>query len=234
MTIYLTELSATDHLFPSPYQALDEPNGLLAFGGDLSPMRLLAAYRRGIFPWYNTNDPILWWSPTPRAVFNPATFTATKSLKKYQRKVAYRVSINQATPEVIHFCAAVREGNTWINKDMQKAYTQLADMGYCHSVEVWDNTTLVGGLYGLQIGQLFCGESMFSIKTNASKVALWFFCHHFSQHGGQLIDCQVMNDHLTSLGAQSLTRNEFLASLEHLQTQSLASDCFKKQWLPQP
>lgn len=232
MTIYLTELDTTSIEFPSPFDALDEPNGLLAFGGDLSPMRILNAYSHGIFPWYGPGEPILWWSPAPRAVFNPKTFKPSKSLKKFQRKHNYRISINQATDRVIGYCSSLRpEEETWLNSDMQAAYRELASLGFCHSVEVWQGYELVGGLYGLQRGQVFCGESMFSLKTNASKIALWYFCHHFAQSGGKLIDCQVMNPHLESLGALEVEREEFLSSLQLLKDKSVDDVCFENQWL---
>ena len=232
MTIYLTELDTTSIEFPSPFDALDEPNGLLAFGGDLSPMRILNAYSHGIFPWYGPGEPILWWSPAPRAVFNPKTFKPSKSLKKFQRKHNYRVSINQATDRVIGYCSSLRpEEETWLNSDMQAAYRELASLGFCHSVEVWQGDELVGGLYGLQRGQVFCGESMFSLKTNASKIALWYFCHHFAQSGGKLIDCQVMNPHLESLGALEVKREEFLSSLQLLKDKPVNDACFENQWL---
>ncbi|KZX64812.1 leucyl/phenylalanyl-tRNA--protein transferase [Vibrio sp. HI00D65] len=232
MTIYLTELDTTSIEFPSPFDALDEPNGLLAFGGDLSPMRILNAYSHGIFPWYGPGEPILWWSPAPRAIFNPKTFKPSKSLKKFQRKHNYRVSINQATDRVIGYCSSLRqEEETWLNSDMQAAYRELASLGFCHSVEVWQGHELVGGLYGLQRGQVFCGESMFSLKTNASKIALWYFCHHFAHSGGKLIDCQVMNPHLKSLGALEVEREEFLSSLQLLKDKPVNDVCFENQWL---
>lgn len=182
MAIYLTELNCDELWFPSPLEALADPNGLLAFGGDLQPDRLLLAYQNGIFPWYGPGEPILWWSPSPRAVFNPKTFEPAKSLKKFQRKHQYKVSINQATERVIDLCASTRhEDETWLNEDMRDAYKQLAKSGHCHSVEVWHQEELIGGLYGLSIGKLFCGESMFSLKTNASKIALWYLCNHFQK-----------------------------------------------------
>ncbi len=232
MTIYLTELDTTSIEFPSPFEALDDPNGLLAFGGDLSPARILNAYSHGIFPWYGPGEPILWWSPAPRAVFNPKTFQPAKSLKKFQRKHNYRVSINQETGRVIGLCSSLRPAEeTWLNQDMQRSYIELAKMGHCHSVEVWNEDELVGGLYGILRGELFCGESMFSTQTNASKIALWYFCRHFSQYGGQLIDCQVMNPHLESLGAMEIERETFLESLSLLKERSIAAECFQPQWL---
>ncbi|MGC9494548.1 leucyl/phenylalanyl-tRNA--protein transferase [Vibrio genomosp. F10] len=235
MAIYLPELPLTQLVFPSPYEALTEPNGLLAFGGDLSADRIYAAYQQGIFPWYGPGEPILWWSPAPRAVFYPVSYTPSKSVKKFQRKHQYRVSLNQATDQVIQLCGNLRpEEETWLNPDMQSAYTELAERGLCHSVEVWSDSELIGGLYGISVGALFCGESMFNLKSNASKIALWYFCHHFQKHGGTLIDCQVMNPHLTSLGATEIPRDEFLNSLLQLKQQVVTNDCFSTQWLASP
>jgi leucyl/phenylalanyl-tRNA--protein transferase len=232
MALYLTEINSDELWFPSPFEALADPNGLLAFGGDLHPDRLLLAYQNGIFPWYGPGEPILWWSPSPRAVFTPKTFQPAKSLKKFQRKQQYRVSIDHATERVIDFCASTRhEDETWLNEDMRAAYKQLAQAGHCHSVEVWHDDELVGGLYGLSIGKLFCGESMFSLKTNASKIALWYFCEHFQRHGGELIDCQVMNPHLASLGAVELHREDFMQRLLSFKSQQVVEGCFDKQWL---
>lgn len=235
MTIYLTELTPDDFTFPSPSSALDDPDGLLAFGGDLRPERIWAAYQHGIFPWYGPEDPILWWSPSPRAVFYPAQFQPAKSVKKFQRKHQYRVSLNHATQEVIEHCALTRPAEQrWLNTSMRHAYIQLAHQGRCHSVEVWQHDVLVGGFYGIAVGQLFCGESMFSLATNASKIALWYFCEHFSRHQGQLLDCQVMNPHLQSLGASTLSREQFLHSLLSFKEQPVDVNCFKAQWLCTP
>lgn len=235
MTIYLTELARDDYSFPSPYLALQEPNGLLAFGGDLHPDRILTGYQHGIFPWYGPGEPILWWSPSPRAVFNPKTFKPAKSVKKFQRKHDYKVSINQDTAHVIDMCAAMRSPEeTWLNEEMRRAYKRLAQSGHCHSVEVWQDGQIIGGLYGIRVGQLFCGESMFSRKTNASKIALWYFCHHFAANQGELIDCQVMNPHLKSLGAKELSRDNFIDLLLSLKEQDVTESCFQPQWLPNP
>lgn len=235
MAIYLTELAADSFDFPSPYAALEHPNGLLAYGGDLQPKRVLSAYHHGIFPWYGPGEPLLWWSPSPRAVFDPKTFTPAKSVKKFQRKHAYQISLNYATSRVIDLCAAVRPAEqTWLNKEMRATYKVLAEQGHAHSVEVWQNHQLIGGLYGIQVGQLFCGESMFSLSNNASKIALWAFCQHFTQHQGQLIDCQVMNPHLQSLGAIELSRDHFIDSLLTLQKVPVSESCFQSQWLPCP
>lgn len=232
MTLYLTELDSNEIWFPPNSEALSEPNGLIAYGGDLSTERLLFAYQNGIFPWYGPGEPILWWTPTPRAVFDPKTFKPSKSLRKFQKKTQYRVSINLSTDEVIDYCASTRcDEETWLNEDMRSAYKSLAKKGLCHSVEVWDNNALIGGLYGISVGRIFCGESMFSLKTNASKIALWYFCKHFSTHMGQVIDCQVMNDHLLSLGAIELEREIFMQKLLLFKEKNLPESCFEQQWL---
>lgn len=232
MTIYLPELSPYNLNFPQPCEALDDPDGLLAMGGDLRPERLLKAYNSGIFPWFSLEDPILWWSPALRAIFIPETFRPAKSLKKFFRKSGYRVSVNLATADVIRLCGELRpEEETWLDESMQSAYTQLAALGFCHSVEVWENNELVGGLYGVQVGQLFCGESMFSRKTNASKIALWKFCEHFHQQGGKLIDCQILNPHTESLGAIEIPRREYLEQLATLKMEEVSENCYQPQWL---
>ncbi|MCG9583056.1 leucyl/phenylalanyl-tRNA--protein transferase [Vibrio tubiashii] len=232
MAIYLTELDPDKLWFPSTFDALSDPNGLLAFGGDLSAERLILAYQNGIFPWYGPGEPILWWSPSPRAVFDPKTFQPAKSLKKFQRKLAYRVTINHATEQVIDYCASTRsKEETWLNEEMRSAYKTLAQQRHCHSVEVWHADKLIGGLYGISIGQVFCGESMFSLETNASKIALWYFCRHFEQHGGKLIDCQVLNPHLASLGAIELNREDFIQTLLSYNNEPLLENCFLKQQL---
>ncbi len=235
MTYYLPELDPYSFEFPSPSQAMSEPNGLLAHGGDLQPKRLLNAYQHGIFPWYSDNDPIMWWSPTPRAIINPKTFKPAKSLIKFQKKSRYTVTINHTPNTIIELCASSRGSEeTWITSEMISAYQALANQQVCHSVEVWDNQQLIGGLYGIQIGTLFCGESMFSLKSNASKIALWYFCHHFAKQGGELIDCQMMNPHLLTLGAIEQTRDEFMLTLHTLKTKSVNAKCYTKQLLTDP
>lgn len=231
MTIYLTELDDS-HSFPSPYEALSDPNGLLAFGGDLNPERILNGYHQGIFPWYGPGEPILWWSPSPRAVFDPLSFKPSKSLKKFQRKQQYKVTLNNATERVIQLCCSTRPAEeTWLNEDMQTSYIELAKHGHCHSVEVWHEDQLVGGLYGISVGQLFCGESMFSLKDNASKIALWYLCDHLASNHGQLIDCQVMNPHLASLGAFELERDDFVQKLLSLRGKNTDLGTFEPQIL---
>jgi leucyl/phenylalanyl-tRNA--protein transferase len=235
MTIYLPELDSYSLAFPSPIEALKDPNGLLALGGDLREERLILAYRQGIFPWYSPEDPILWWSPSPRAVFIPSEFRPSKSLRKFYRKSRYKISINHCTSRVINLCGSLRDSDEmWLNSEMRHAYSKLAEMGRCHSVEVWEDNDLIGGLYGVNIGKVFCGESMFSIKSNASKIALWAFCEHFYRSGGQLIDCQVLNPHTESLGAHELTRACFLQKLHALRDEELDCQCFQPQWLTIP
>lgn len=232
MTIYLPELDDYSLSFPSPFEALKDPNGLLAMGGDLKPERLIKAYRNGIFPWYSIGEPILWWSPSARAVFVPNEFKPAKSLMKFWRKSNYQVSINLATPEVIKQCGNVRGiEETWLDEKMQEAYTQLASLGQCHSVEVWNKDKLVGGLYGVEVGSIFCGESMFSLETNASKIALWAFCKHFVAHNGTLIDCQVLNPHTESLGAKEITRADYLSKLSYCKEDKIAEHCFSANWI---
>ncbi|OBT13922.1 leucyl/phenylalanyl-tRNA--protein transferase [Vibrio sp. UCD-FRSSP16_10] len=232
MTLYLSELTADNSEFPDPSLALTKPNGLLAFGGDLSTERLHNAYRQGIFPWYSYGEPILWWSPSPRAVFIPETFTPSKSLVKFQKKQNYKVTINHATDQLIDLCASTRpDEETWITDEMLHAYQMLAKAGHCHSVEVWQDEQLIGGLYGVSVGSVFCGESMVSIKTNASKIALWYFTQHFVKQGGKLIDCQIMNPHLASLGAIEIPRSEFQGYLLSHRDRPMVSHCFFPQTL---
>lgn len=190
-------------------------DGLLAVGGDISPERILYAYQQGIFPWYSEEIP-LWWSPNPRFVLFPAQLYISKSMRTLLKRNAFKVTTNQAFTQVINACGTVErpgQDDTWLNADMQQAYTQLHQMGYAHSVEAWYNNTLVGGLYGLRIGQVFFGESMFSTMSNASKYAFISFVQQLQKEGVQLIDCQVYTDHLASLGAMMIPRNEFLAYL---------------------
>ncbi|RUO25882.1 leucyl/phenylalanyl-tRNA--protein transferase [Aliidiomarina minuta] len=211
----LAQLSSHQHLFPDPRTALPEPNGLLAVGGDLSPQRLLKAYHQGIFPWFSPEDPILWWSPDPRGVIMPHQLHVSRSLRKFLRRCNYQCSINKAFPEVIQACADQRaelEG-TWITGEMEHAYTQLHEMGHAHSIEVWQGDRLIGGLYGVLVGQTFCGESMFHRADNASKIALLALREHLLAGGLRLIDCQLPSLHLNSLGAIEMPRERFLHTL---------------------
>lgn len=213
----------TDELiFPAPETALAEPpgpNGLLAAGGDLSPARLLAAYSKGIYPWFADGDPILWWSPNPRMVLFPAELKISRSFSKTLRNADYRVRLDTAFEAVIAACAGTpRDGQpgTWITHEMQAAYTELHRLGYAHSVETWMDDQLVGGLYGMALGSAFYGESMFSHQRDASKIALAHLCAHLRQRGFGIIDCQMKTDHLTSLGARLIPRYDFVSALAGL------------------
>lgn len=201
--------------FPDASLAEAEPNGLLAVGGDLSPQRLLNAYGRGIFPWYSAGQPILWWSPTPRMVLYPAEFHHSRSLRRSLRQRGYEVSVDQAFEHVIRGCAAPRDGTpgTWLVDEMIDAYVALHAARVAHSIEVWLGHELVGGLYGIALGQMFFGESMFSRRTDASKVAMAWLAELATEHPFQLIDCQVYNDHLASLGARTISRELFRRTL---------------------
>jgi leucyl/phenylalanyl-tRNA--protein transferase len=197
--------------FPPATSALDDPNGLLAAGGDLSPARLLAAYRQGIFPWYDQGQPILWWSPSPRTVIYPEQLHISRSLRKILRRGGYRVTLDTAFTQVVTECAAPRNnaGGTWINPAMSRAYVRLHELGHAHSVEVWRDRQLVGGLYGIALGRVFFGESMFSRADNASKVGFAHLARQLHQWQFPLIDCQVANEHLFSLGAVEIPREDF-------------------------
>ena len=204
--------------FPDPQRALREPDGLLAVGGDLAPARLLAAYRRGIFPWYESGQPILWWSPDPRAILVPDELRISTSLRKTLRIHGLGVTLDSAFAAVVRGCAAprARQRGTWLTQEMQAAYGRLHDMGYAHSIEVWDGDTLAGGLYGVALGRVFFGESMFSRVRDASKIALVRLASEARVRGIELIDCQVHSQHLASLGSRSMSRQEFLRLLERL------------------
>jgi leucyl/phenylalanyl-tRNA--protein transferase len=203
------------HVFPPHHTARGD--GLLAVGGDLSPARLLAAYRHGTFPWYGVDDPILWWSPDPRLILEPAGLKITRSLRALIRRGRYAVTFDTAFGRVIHACATTPRGDelgTWIQPEVARAYNALHGMGYAHSVEAWDAGELVGGLYGVALGRCFFGESMFSRKSDASKVALAALVDLLRDRDFTLIDCQVTTAHLQSLGAREIPRAEFLRRLE--------------------
>lgn len=195
--------------FPPVETALDDPNGLLAAGGDLSPERLLSAYRQGIFPWYSEGQPILWWSPDPRAILFPERLRISRSLRKVLRKSPYSVTLDQDFPSVIQGCREAPRSQgpgTWITTEMLQAYRQLHDQGYAHSIECWQDGRLVGGLYGVAVGRVFFGESMFSLAPDASKIA---FVHLARSGQYRLIDCQQPSEHLSRLGAECIPRREF-------------------------
>ena len=199
-------------VFPPSSQALDHPNGLLAYGGELSIERLLAAYRRGIFPWYEDQQPVLWWTPDPRFVLFPEELHISRSLRRTLRKNRFDLRVDEAFSAVMQACAAPRKGSTgtWIDRDMVMAYTQLNQEGIAHSVEVTNpEGKLVGGLYGVSLGRVFFGESMFSVETDASKVALVALVDIMRRGDFHMIDCQLENPHLISLGARGIDRLDF-------------------------
>jgi len=226
------------HVFPSIEFALDEPNGLLAFGGDLSAQRLILAYKSGIFPWYSEQEPILWWSPQPRAIIDARQFRANKSLRKSIRKYGYYAKMNSAFEQVIKHCADVPRvkpeydplndnTSTWISADMIDAYVNLHHLGYAHSIEVYDkHDCLVGGLYGVVVSGIFCGESMIHLQNDASKVAFLALSRHLVKHGLWVIDCQLVNPHLENLGCYGIDRQAFSRILsEH----AMGVDCWQAQ-----
>jgi len=204
--------------FPSLEFALKEPNGLLAAGADLSPERLIQAYRHGIFPWFNEGDPILWWSPDPRMVMFPGELKLSRSLRKTLKKHHYEIRVDTAFREVMQGCAEPRQGHhgTWISPRMIAAYTRLHELGIAHSVETWVEGKLAGGLYGMAIGSMFYGESMFSRVTDASKIAFAHLARQLDRWGFGMIDCQMNTPHLASLGAREISRREFIDLLTRL------------------
>ena len=209
--IWLTD-DTPPHAFPDVEFALTQPNGLLALGGDLSPSRLLCAYRRGIFPWFSQGQPILWWCPDPRAVLFPADIHIGRSLRKRLRRDDFVITRDQAFGDVVRACAEPRrwQNDTWITEEMVGAYCRLHQTGHAHSLECWREGELVGGLYGIALGRVFFGESMFSAVSDASKVALV----HLSRLGFTLIDCQLPNPHLSRLGATEIPRRQFVRLLD--------------------
>jgi leucyl/phenylalanyl-tRNA--protein transferase len=202
--------------FPDVSEALDDPAGLLAGGGDLSPERLIEAYRRGIFPWFSSGQPVLWWSPDPREVLFPHEIHVSRSLQRQMRRTPFRITENMAFPRVVSACAEPRDaiGGTWITPEMQSAYCELHRLGVAHSIEIWSGDALVGGLYGVRTGAVFCGESMFSRASNASKAALAWLAGVAPDRGIGLIDCQMPSAHLRSLGSRPLPRAQFLEWLQ--------------------
>jgi len=208
-----------DAPFPPLELALTEPNGLLCAGGDLTPTRIIDAYRQGIFPWFSVGEPILWWSPDPRMVLFPAEFRISRSLRRSLRLGSYEVRLDSAFPEVIRACADTpRPGQpgTWITRDMQHAYRQLFELGIAHSVEIRIGQRLVGGLYGLAIGRMFYGESMFSRVSDGSKIAVAHLARFLEEQGFGMIDCQMNTPHLASLGAREIPRGDFVPRLREL------------------
>jgi leucyl/phenylalanyl-tRNA--protein transferase len=201
--------------FPDVSHALTEPNGLLAIGGSLAPGCLLSAYRRGIFPWYEQGQPILWWSPDPRTVLFPNRLHVSRSLRKTLRKEIFTVTFDHAFEEVMRACAATRRRiGTWITEEMIEAYVTLHAMGYAHSAETWYRGRLVGGLYGVALGRVFFGESMFHRETDASKVAFVVLVRHLEAWRFKVIDCQMKTSHLLSLGAEEISRAQFVELID--------------------
>ncbi len=219
----LSLLDSSHPIFPKPEAALEDPDGLLAIGGNLSQHTLLDAYHQGIFPWYESGQPILWWSPDPRAVIFPDQIRISRSLKKTLRVKPWEIRINTMFKEVVEHCAAPRRDQigdnlgTWITQEMKMAYLALHHSGYAHSLEVWLDGKLVGGLYGVLVGGIFCGESMFSLERDASKIALVqlaLLIKNSVEDG--FIDCQIANNHLLSMGAVTIPRKEFITQLRSL------------------
>ncbi|NNM82310.1 MAG: leucyl/phenylalanyl-tRNA--protein transferase [Burkholderiales bacterium] len=204
--------------FPPVSKALSYPDGLLAAGGDLSPQRLLSAYRMGIFPWFNAGDPILWWSPDPRLVLFPEDLKISRSLRKTLKKREFEIRVDTSFRKVMQACAAPRKdaAGTWISEKMIEAYSILHEMGHAHSIESWRDGELAGGLYGIALGSVFFGESMFSRQSDASKVAFVHLVLQLRRWGFRMIDCQVRTDHLVSLGATEIPRSQFSALLDKL------------------
>ncbi|WP_165235044.1 leucyl/phenylalanyl-tRNA--protein transferase [Aquisphaera insulae] len=204
-----------DPIFPPP--AMADPEGILAVGGDLSPGRLIAAYRAGIFPWYEAGGPILWWSPDPRAVLYLDELNVSRRLARTIRSGRFETRLDTAFPQVIRACAEVSrpgEDGTWITPEMQRAYIRLHELGHAHSMEAWRDGELAGGIYGVRVGRCFCGESMFHRRTDASKVALVALVARLRAEGVTLLDCQVTSEHMLSLGAREIPRRRFLEELE--------------------
>lgn len=201
--------------FPPVRLAMRDPNGLLAIGGDLSQVRLLHAYSQGIFPWFNPDEPILWWSPDPRAVLIPDQMRVSRSLRRAIQRADYAITMDHAFIDVLDACSTMRARSqgTWLGNDMKRAYFDLHLHGYGHSVEVWRQGQLVGGLYGVALGRVFYGESMFSRATDASKMALYWLCQQLREWKFEMVDCQISSPHLLSLGAQELSREHFLQLL---------------------
>ncbi len=227
---------ARDSDFPPVERALAEPDGLLAAGGDLSPERLLAAYRRGIFPWFSDGEPILWWSPAQRTVFDTAAMHVPRRLARWLRGCDWTIRSDTAFGDVMRACAAPRakQHGTWITTEMLDAYERLHALGHAHSVEAWADDRLVGGIYGVAVGRMFYGESMFSAETNGSKVALLGLARALHGWGFPLLDAQVASDHLFTLGAFELPRADFCSRVAELAAADVAASAWTDRTLPQP
>ena len=218
--------------FPPVTEALQQPDGLLAMGGNLDIETLVNAYQSGIFPWYNEGEPLLWWSPDPRMVVRPDNIHISSSMKRLLKKHTYTVTFDTSFRAVIDACSEPREGQngTWITEEMKQAYCRLHSAGYAHSIEVWDHEQLIGGLYGVAIGKVFFGESMFSRASNSSKLAMIYLCGELDLRGFKLIDCQVPSKHLESLGATLITRNIFIKQLNDYCRYPISDANWKLTW----
>ncbi|SFM51817.1 leucyl/phenylalanyl-tRNA--protein transferase [Marinobacter zhejiangensis] len=224
-------LDADQLWFPPVEQALTDPDGLLALGGDLSPKRLALAYRSGIFPWYSDDQPILWWSPDPRCVLFPDEVHISRSLRRTLNQAYFRITADQAFDDVIRICGESRKEGTWITQEMKEAYLDLHQLGIAHSIEAWNQRgQLVGGMYGIAIGCCFFGESMFSLETNASKVLMVHLARQLKAWGYEVLDCQVESPHLLSMGARSIPRSEFLSILRACIDRTPAQKSWNFQW----
>lgn len=215
-SLYWIDTDDDETPFPPVDLALPEPDGLLAFGGNLSSKRLLNGYRHGIFPWYSQGQPIMWWSPDPRSIILPAEVKISRSLRKTLKKKTFTITFDKAFNDVIEACSQPRkeDGSTWITAAMKAAYCRLHTEGHAHSVEAWNGDELVGGLYGIDMGRIFFGESMFSLRSDASKYAFVTLLRHLGKWGYKLLDCQVQSDHLDSLGAKNIARKDFIHLLD--------------------
>ncbi|WP_286235567.1 leucyl/phenylalanyl-tRNA--protein transferase [Thalassotalea sediminis] len=220
--------------FPPPDKALQDPNGLLAIGGDLTPERIKSAYQAGIFPWFSEQDPILWWSPDPRAIIFLEQLKINRTLRKFIKKCPYTVSLNHAFEEVIDYCADApfRNEETWIVDDMKQGYIELHKQGYAHSIEVWYEDELVGGLYGVAIGGFFSGESMFYTKSNASKIALVSLAQLLQTQQIPFIDCQLLNPFLADMGCIEIPRVAFLKQQRIETNRQLPNSFWQPRTLP--
>ena len=240
--ITLPELAHYSTDFPEPLQALVEPNGLLAFGGDLSVKRLISAYAKGIFPWFSTDEPILWWSPDPRGVLPLDELYISKTTKKWLKQSTHTITINHAFVDVIQACAtiprgpiitedgAIQHNGIWITQAMIEAYIELHRARHAHSIEIWNKSGhLVGGLYGVSIGGVFCGESMFHTEPNTSKLAFISLVQHMKKHNGLFIDCQLQNPYLASMGVIEVSRELYLEKLQL----AIALPSAQSMWSPQ-
>ncbi|MBZ2167778.1 leucyl/phenylalanyl-tRNA--protein transferase [Marinobacter sp. F4216] len=217
--------------FPPAEEALGDPDGLLALGGDLSTERILLAYKNGIFPWYSDDQPILWWSPDPRCVLIPGGIHISRSLRRTLNRGYFRITSNKAFGRIIRLCATTRAEGTWITEDMVASYSELHRQGFAHSIEAWNpNGELAGGMYGLAIGQCFFGESMFSLETNASKVLMVHLANQLKAWNYRLMDCQVESRHLLTMGARSIPRSEFLSILRDCVDQHPSQADWELRW----